>query len=169
MQNASCMSIITWGSDMRKDFRNSLNVMSENWFSATAGRGNAGESTLGWATWNKTLMQTQRGLTCERVVSFIVFVNPLLVLCEYLQSLVVLLQVVPFVVLYMEEGFWFRHLFLSLMRDSIVQRALEPHCYYDFLTRQLPHNNILSAIFCLCHGAITYLCHPWLEVKLVCK
>lgn len=23
---------------MRKDFRNSLNVMSENWFSATAGR-----------------------------------------------------------------------------------------------------------------------------------
>lgn len=49
-------------------------------------------------------MQTQRGLTCERVVSFIVFVNPLLVLCEYLQSLVVLLQVVPFVVLYMEEG-----------------------------------------------------------------
>lgn len=39
--------------------------------------------------------------TCERVIPFIMFVNPPLVLCEYLQSLVVLLEVVCFVVLYM--------------------------------------------------------------------
>lgn len=39
-------------------------------------------------------------LTCERMVSFIVVVNPLLMSCEYLESLVVLLHVVKLVVLH---------------------------------------------------------------------
>lgn len=48
-------------------------------------------------------MQKQAVPTCERVISLIVFVNPPLVLSEYLESLIELLQAVRFVVLYMEE------------------------------------------------------------------
>lgn len=48
-------------------------------------------------------MQQQAVPTCEGVISFIVFVNPPLVLGEYLDSLVVLLHAVHFVVLHMRE------------------------------------------------------------------
>lgn len=41
--------------------------------------------------------------TCERVISFIVFVDSPLVVSEYLESLIVLLQAVHFVVLHTEE------------------------------------------------------------------
>lgn len=48
-------------------------------------------------------MQQQAPLTCERVISFIVFVNLPPVLSEYLESVVVLLRAVHFAVLHMGE------------------------------------------------------------------
>lgn len=61
------MHAITCGSDQRKDFLNSPNVMSENWFRATAGR----ETTLStfFFKFLKNIytkqMQKQAGPTCE--------------------------------------------------------------------------------------------------------
>lgn len=68
--------------------------MSENWFRATAETGIHSTGVI------KKVKMTKCVLTCERVVSFIVLVNPLLILCEYLESLVVLLHVVQLVVLH---------------------------------------------------------------------
>lgn len=44
-------------------------------------------------------------LTCERMIPLVVFVNSFLVLCKYLQSVVVLLHVVGLVVLQEEEQY----------------------------------------------------------------
>lgn len=72
--------------------------MSENWFSPTAGRGKQ-DSTYFIMEYIKEKNSKGKKPTCERVISFIVFVDPPLVLSEYLESLIVLLHAVQLVVL----------------------------------------------------------------------
>lgn len=94
------VDVITCGADQRKDFLNSSNVKSENWFSPTAGR----DETHWKCSTPVESMHWKVVRTCERVIPFVVSVNRSFVLGEYLQPLVEFLPAVHFSVLHMEKN-----------------------------------------------------------------
>lgn len=90
----------TWGSVRRKDFLNSAKVMSENWFSPTVKRETYIICKFIHIKYKLRLLESHcKCPTWKLVVSFIMSVNLLLVLQEYLQPLVKFIYLIFFIIL----------------------------------------------------------------------